>query len=198
MAAHIGFNGVPPPSTLAAQLVENISASARTSRSDESSELKGLFATIKNVKDHPESLKTLKQRIEHNHMLIYVYCRVALEAIDLEDPFLDAGRMRTEVLKALNFLRFTIKETPIVLSYKESHGVLLRKGEPLWMWLLPRVLRLLCHPKCTELDASIEGFMQYLLLVSVRNGALWDIVEPMARYIRATITGESPRQARIR
>lgn len=184
----------PPPSTLAAQLVENISSSTKSSRSDENIELKGLFAVIQRVKDKPELLKSATDRIEHNHMLIYVYCRVVLESIKLDDPFLDRAHVRTESLKAINFLRFTIKETPSVLSYQsDAHGLLYRGSEPLWVWLLPQLLRLLGHSGCLELEGSIEGFLQYMLLVVARTGSLWELTSLLGLYLRASLTGKTIR-----
>lgn len=184
-------NGGPPPSTLAAQLVENISASTKSSRSDENTELKGLFAIIQRVKDDPEILKSTDERVEHNHMLIYVYCRVVLEAINLDDPFIDRAHVRAEALKAINFLRFTIKETPSVLNYQSNkHGLMFRGEEPLWLWLLPQLLRMLGHAQCQELEGSIEGFLQYLLLVLVRSGVLWELTSSLALYLRAVLTGK--------
>ena len=186
-------NGGAPPSTLAAQLVENISASAKSSRSDESTELKGLFAVIQRVKDRPELLKSTAERIEHNHMLIYVYCRVVLESVKLDDPFLDRAHLRAEALKAINFLRFTIKETPTVLLYKADYNSLLFRGqEPLWAWLLPHLLRMLGHAQCLDLESSIEGFLQYLLLALARNAALWSSIPSVLHYLRAALTGIPP------
>lgn len=186
-----GNNG-PPPSTLAAQLVENISVSSnKSSRSDDNAELKGLFAVIQRVKDNPDLLRTPDQRLEHNHMLIYVYCRVVLAAIRLDDPVLNQPHMRAESLKALNFLRFTINETPAVLCYaSEKHGLLFRRGEPLWLWLLPQWLRMLGHPKCVELESAIEGFLQYLLLTVARISKLWQMVDPLSMYFRGCLTGK--------
>ena len=133
---NLGGAGGPPPSTLAAQLVENISASSRSARSDDNAELKGLFAVIQRVKDQPSLLRTAAQRTEHNHMLVYVYCRVVLDAARLDDdhpPLLDAARHRGEALKALTFLRFTVNETPAVLCHASAtHGLLFRGPEPLW------------------------------------------------------------------
>lgn len=187
-AAHA--HGGPPPSTLAAQLVEDISPSTKSSRSDENSELKGLFAVIQKVKDDPASLKTPNERIEHNNMLIYVYCRVVLENINLDDPFLDRAHVRSEALKAISFLRFTIKETPSVLAFRSGKsGYLFRGQEPLWIWLLPQLFKLLGHSQCLELQGSIEGFMQYLLLVVARTSALWELAFSLGLYMRATLTG---------
>lgn len=183
-------NGAPPPSTLTAQLVENISASAKSTRSDENAELKRLFAVIQRVKDHPDHLKTQAERVEHNHLLIYVYCRVVLESANLDDPFLDRAHLRTETLKAINFLRFTIKETPLVLVYRVGYDDLLFRGEePLWTWLVPQLFRLLGHPQCLDLEASIEGFFQYTLLIIARNGSLWSSSTCITHYIRSSFTG---------
>lgn len=183
-------NGGPPPSTLAAQLVEDISPSTKSSRSDENVELKGLFAKIQRIKDDPELLTTAKERVEHNHMLIYVYSRAVLESIKLDDPFLDRANVRAEVYKAINFLRFTIKETPAVLDHRVEGGKFLFRGqEPLWAWLLPQLLRMLGHAQCLDLQASIEGFLQYLLLVVSRSEALRSTIPSIGLYFRATLTG---------
>jgi serine/threonine-protein kinase ATR len=188
-----GFpNGGPPPSTLAAQLVEDISVSGKSSRHDENSELKGLFVIIQRVKENPDLLKSHQERVEHNHMLVYVYSRVVLEGLKLDDPFLDKAHVRSEALKAINFLRFTIKETPSVLVYQSAnHGLLFRGQEQLWVWLLPHILRLLGHPSCLELEGSIEGFLQYLFLVIPRSGVLWEFASSLVLYLRATLTSKS-------
>ncbi|KAJ4263990.1 serine/threonine-protein kinase M1 [Fusarium torreyae] len=182
------FAAGPPPSTLAAQLVENISASTKSSKSDENSELKGFFAIIQRVKDDPTLLKTPEDRVEHNHMLIYVYSRAVLEGIRLDDPFLDQAQVRTEGLKAINFLRFSIKETPMVLKHTvNGQEYMFRGQEPLWVWLLPQLLRLLGHAQCLELTEAIEGFLQYVMLIVAQNWSLWDMAPAYLFYLR-TIT----------
>ncbi|KAG6067261.1 hypothetical protein E4U32_004269 [Claviceps aff. humidiphila group G2b] len=180
----------PPPSTLAAQLVENISTSARSSRSDENNELKSLFALIQRVKDHPELLVSQADRVEHNHMLIYVYCRVALDGIKLDDPFVNRAHVHAEAIKAINFLRFTIKETPSVLLYKtDSEALFYRGEEPLWVWLLPHLLRFIGLDLFRELEGSLEGFMQYLFLMISRTDDLWSMGPPFVLYLRSCVAG---------
>ncbi|PHH78594.1 hypothetical protein CDD82_2953 [Ophiocordyceps australis] len=175
-----------PPSTLTAQLVENISTSTTSARSDENHELQGLFALIQRVKDNPETLTNPEQRIRHNHMLIYVYCRVALEAIRLDDPFINRANVNAELLKAINFLRFTVKETPSVLGVTgHDCGFMHRGPEPLWIWLLPHVLRFLGHAQFLELQEAIESFLCYLMLVVSRNDSLWALSDSLFLYLRA-------------
>ncbi|KAM0289256.1 hypothetical protein ACHAO9_006214 [Fusarium lateritium] len=188
------FAAGPPPSTLAAQLVENISASTKSSKSDENSELKGFFAIIQRVKDNPTLLKTPEDRVEHNHMLIYVYSRAVLEGIRLDDPFLDRAQVRTEGLKAINFLKFSIKETPAVLKHRvDGQEYMFRGREPLWVWLLPQLLRLLGHAQCLELTEAIEGLLQYTMLTVAQNWILWDIAPAFLFYLR-TITSHALHQ----
>ncbi|KAH8677021.1 hypothetical protein BGZ61DRAFT_520585 [Ilyonectria robusta] len=179
----------PPPSTLAAQLVENISASTKSSKSDENSELKGLFAIIQRVKNDPTLLKSVNERVEHNHLLIYVYTQVVLDGIKFDDPFLDRAHVRAEALKTINFLRITVKETPTVLAYKpDGEAFLYRGSEPLWVWLFPQLFRLLGHPQSIGLVESIESLVQYFLLVVAQTPALWDSAPEMVLYLRAMLS----------
>lgn len=181
----------PPPSTLAAQLVENISASTKSTRSDENAELKRLFAVIEKVKNKPEMLETAEQRTDHNHMLIYVYARVVLEGIKLDDPFSDRNHMRNEALKAINFLKVTIEETPNVLDHTtDGKQFVFRGEEPLWIWIFPKILRLLGHSRCLELTGDFEGFFQFVILVVIRTGSMWKLLPSMLLYLRETSRGE--------
>ncbi|GKT50780.1 uncharacterized protein ColSpa_10961 [Colletotrichum spaethianum] len=177
----------PPPSTLAAQLVENISASTKSTRSDENAELKRLFAVIEKVKNKPDLLKDAEQRTEHNHMLIYVYARVVLEGIKLDDPFADRNHLRNEALKAINFLKVTIEETPNVLSHTtDGKQFVFRGEEPLWIWVFPKILRLLGHSRCLDLTAPIEGFFQFVILAVIRTGSMWKLLSSITLYLRET------------
>ncbi|KAH8201173.1 hypothetical protein TruAng_004641 [Truncatella angustata] len=187
-AVNGSFLNGPPPSTLAAQLVENISASTRSSRPDETAELKKLFATIEKVKDQPELLATAAERIEHNHMLIYVYARVVLESLRWDDPFADTSLLNTEALRAVNFLRVTIKETPTVLLYCSSEQAFIFRGqEPLWLWILPKVLKMLGRERCLALTGVIEGLLQDICIVISQTTSLWPLFSDLLRYIRHII-----------
>lgn len=185
-------NGGPPPSTLAAQLVGNISTTARSSRPDETSELKRLFEAIETVKNDPDCLKTPAERVEHNHMLIYVYARVVLEGLKWDDPFADRERLKEEALKAIQFLKVTIQETPSVLNYATDGKALLYRGqEPLWVWLFPKLLRMLGHPQCLALSDSLQLFFHFVLDLAGRSAGLWNTCGPMYGYLQANFRCET-------
>ncbi|KAI1351099.1 phosphatidylinositol 3 [Xylaria sp. FL0043] len=175
----------PPPSTLAAQLVENISTSARSSRPDETAELQRLFAAIEKVKNEPGLLASHQDRVEHNHMLIYVYARVVLEGLKWDEPFANPSQLRADALRAINFLKITVNETPEVLLFTPDSGTFLFRGpEPLWIWIFPKVLKLLGNSSCADLVAPIEGFFGEVYMAAARSSNLWSHIPQFLAYLR--------------
>ncbi|RYO96297.1 hypothetical protein DL763_003270 [Monosporascus cannonballus] len=182
-------HGQPPPSTLAAQLVENISASTRSSRPDETAELSKLIGIIERVKDEPDNLKTQEERVGHNHMLIYVYARVTLEGLRWDDPFADTVHLRSEALGAINFLKVAVAETPEVLLATSDPGRFLFRGkEPLWIWIFPKVLKMLGYNSSVDLAAAIEPFFETVFSVACRSTALWPFIPQFLDYLKVNFT----------
>lgn len=180
-----GAGAQPPPSTLAAQLVVNFSASSRSSRSDDNNELRRLSATIQAVEKNPDLLKTPEDQLRHNHLLTYVFIRAVLDNIRVEDPLLEPKKPQTEILKAINFLKLIVKETPHVLEYTQKNGEFeLRGEEPLWIWLFPKFLRFLGHQRCLEASSDIEGLFRDLLTLLGSDGSLGDLSSAINCYFR--------------
>jgi len=180
----------PPPSTLAAQLVQNISTSTRSSRPDETSEMKRLLSAIEKAKINPNLVRTKQERIEHNHLLIYMCGNMVLDGLNWDDLFADQNRLRAEALKVLNFLTVTIKETPDVLGLlTDGSCFILRGKEPLWLWILPKVLKLLGHRSCLAITAAIQDLFRFILELVANNGILWNLAPPLMRYLQANLTG---------
>lgn len=190
--AHASLANGPPPSTLAAQLVENMSPSVRSSRPDETAELKKFFAIIESVSNQPAVLASHADRVEHNHMLIYVYARVVLEGPKWDDPFADRAHLRTEALRAINFIKVTVRETPEVLVVTSPGTAFIFRGEePLWLWVLPKVLKMLGHPQCLDVTAAVEGLFQELYLVICQHGFLWPLASRLRLYLRSNVNGKA-------
>ncbi|KAI1176429.1 phosphatidylinositol 3 [Nemania sp. FL0916] len=189
---------MPPPSTLAAQLVENISTSARSSRPDETAELQRLFAAIERVKNEPNLLTSQQDRIEHNHMLIYVYARVVLEGLKWDEPFADRAQLRIDATRAMNFLRITVNETPEVLLFTPESGAFLFRGdEPLWMWIFPKVLKMLGDDLCADLTSPIEGFFRELYSTAARSNSLLLHIPHFQAYLRSNFDATQSRLAEL-
>lgn len=185
------FQNHPPPSTLAAQLVENISASTRSSRPDETAELKRFFGVIEQVKNQPELLSTYEERVDHNHMLIYVYARVVLEGLKWDDLFSDKAQLQADASRALSFLKVTIKETPEVLLVSSADSSFIFRGEePLWLWIMPKVLKMLGHSQCCDLTTNIESFFHDIYQIVYDTGSLWPLIPQLSSYFRDGFNGK--------
>ena len=178
----------PPPSTLAAQLVTDIHKSRSL---DDNEELKRLTATIDQFKNNPELLQTEPDRVEHNHTLIYVCAGIVLQDLKWDDPFGKTDRLRETALKAIRFLSVTIGETPRVLNYTTDGQTLMYRGqEPLWLWVLPKVLKMLGHCHCQELEPIIVSFFERVIWLTTQQSALWDLGASLMRFLQANLAGE--------
>jgi serine/threonine-protein kinase ATR len=189
-ASNTTGEGEAPPSTLAARLVENISNSSRSSRPDDISELKRLSVIIENVKNNPGILTNDEQRLEHNHLLIYVCGGVFFESLKWEEPFEDRVKLRDEALKAITFLNVTIRETPKVLTYTTDGTTFTSRGrEPLWLWILPKVLKLLGYSKSLALTSPIESLLQHIIFLTTQNSSLWELGTSLMSYFQTNLSG---------
>lgn len=185
MALQPAADGGVPPSTLAAQLVGNIANTARSSKPDENSELKHLFETIESVKNDPGLLKTPEDHLEHNHMLIYVYACVKLDGLKWDDPFANRDHLQSEVSQTVQFLRLTILEDAAVLFLTTDGSKFLHRGrEPLWVWLFPKLLKMLGHPHCLPLSSSLESLFLFLFKCASKDGDMWHLCEPLYTYLQ--------------
>ncbi|KAK4162009.1 hypothetical protein QBC43DRAFT_216438 [Cladorrhinum sp. PSN259] len=187
-----GGGGGPPPSTLAAELVEDISgpSSSRLPNSNENAELKRLSAIIEKVKNDPTFLQTEDERVEHNHLLVYVSGALFLKGLipNDDDPFADHEKLRARALQVIHFLQATIKETPIILTRVTDGKTFLLMGyEPLWLWIIPKILHLLGHRRYLPISSSIEGLCHYIMALAERNGNLWDLGPWLMRYFQANL-----------
>ena len=181
-----------PPSTLAAQLVENISTSTsgRSARGAENDELKRLFAIIESIKNNPDLLQTPEDKIRSNHMLIYVYFRAVLDALRPDDPFLDKERIRAEGSKAIHFFKLAVVETPAVLVCSAEPDEFLSRGsEPLWTWAFPKILRLLAHPQYHELSEPMIDLCQCIFRVISSHSKLRSSLAPVIYYLKEIVVG---------
>ncbi|KAK0737526.1 hypothetical protein B0T21DRAFT_450641 [Apiosordaria backusii] len=181
--------GAPPPSTLAAQIVENISSTSRTSRSDEvTNELKHLQAIVEKYKDDPRAIKTPEEQLDYNHLLVYLIGGLSLEVLHWDDPFAKQERLHDDAKTAIGFLKDTFTETPSVLKCTTDGTKYLTRGkEPLWLWIFPRLLKILAHRRAHAISGEIEALLRYILELVERSVGLWDLGLPLMQYFQAML-----------
>jgi serine/threonine-protein kinase ATR len=187
--ANEGGDFDPPPSTMAAQLINNLSAASKP-RQSEQDELKALMAEVSNAENSGVEFATLEAKLDYKHKLIYVFSRTVLERLTGDDPFLDFQKLAGQAYEALDVFISIIKETPGVLAYVLSPDSTLqgRGQEPLWIWLFPRILALLGRLHCDTLTEKIKDFFYVSFQAVARSPKLWNLTSFFFRYLKECAT----------
>ncbi|KAK0671217.1 hypothetical protein QBC41DRAFT_344886 [Cercophora samala] len=183
-------HGAPPPSTLAAQIVENISSTSRKSHLDEASteELKHLQSRVEKYNANSEAIKTLEEQVEYNHTLVYIIGDVSLKVLHWDDPLAHQEKLHEGAISAFGFLKTTFTETPSVLKYATDGTKYLNMGEePLWLWIFPRLFRILAHRRARAIAGEIEVLFIYILELVEKNVGLWDLGLPLMQYFQVIL-----------
>lgn len=180
----------PPPSTLTAQLVEDIRVTQEREPVSQVGDVNLLLAEIEQVKRKPDLIETDEDRLRHNHLLIYVNCIVMLDRPRWQSAFNSAAK--EEVSKSMQFLKVTIKETPEVLRYRvNGDKFALRGREALWAWLLPRILPLLSHATFESIVKEIEDLAGLIATVLMQDEAQGGSFTLFVLYMNSTVDGMS-------
>lgn len=179
----------PPPSTMAAQLINNLSTTTKP-RQAEQDDLSILMKEVEDLENNAADLIEISSKIEHKHKLIYVFARAVLERLGKDDPFMNVPQLVSQASDALDIFMSTIKETPGVLDYTLQPAVALpgRGQEALWIWLFPQVLTLLGPPQYDSLIEKIKDFFYISFQAVSRSPRLWNLSSIFFCYLKDCAT----------
>ncbi|KAF2431255.1 hypothetical protein EJ08DRAFT_649062 [Tothia fuscella] len=130
----VGDN-LPPPSTIAAQIVHNRSHVAR-----QEPENKALFGEL--LQEYLKNPVIEEANVETNAQLIGVVAEAGLDVLLKDDPFAPDTLLQ-QATDSLLVIQLTIKRTPDVLLYGSNDESPNGEKPPLLLWLLPKILSLL-------------------------------------------------------
>jgi serine/threonine-protein kinase ATR len=183
----------PPQSTMAAQLINNLSSTNKPSRQNGQDDLRALWE-LSNMANSAEELSSLDLKLEYHHKLIYVFVRLVLEPLTTDDPFLDVQNVVSQASDAIDAFILAIKETPSVLAYVSAPGSFQgREHEPLWVWLFPRLLALLGRRRCDSLTEKIKDLFFVSFQAVARSPTLWYLASLFFCYLKECVTSTSTR-----
>lgn len=138
-------NNEPPPSTLAAKLVDNLSTrEPQPLKKNGPEDFKTLLAEVQSFSKIPDGQIDIKTKIDQNHKTIFLFVRIVLEPLTSEDPSAVTPQSLSTACQALQVFKKAVEETPGVLMHIADSGSSNDTGgEILWEWLLPRLLTLI-------------------------------------------------------
>lgn len=179
----------PPPSTLAAQLVNNLSNARKRPLQDSEDNFALLTSEVSNFDKNRDDHTTSEEITEHNHRTVYVITRACLDPAHSgeSDPFANKEKVLEVAGQGLDVLLGAIKETPVILVKIAELNGLVRTGRgiPLWVWLWPRLLRLLGKEGCERLWQKIREFFETAFELARKSQVeLWGLEQQFSSYLR--------------
>ena len=130
----------PPPSTLAAQLVDKYSKSSRRSQLNQSGAFRQLLEELLHIEDESGDPAPIEEtNVLVNYKLIYVLVKAGLDPLRQNNPF--DNNLLGQALNSLTVIRKTLERCPGVLSFiPVDDGTRSEPGGPLYSWLVPQLL----------------------------------------------------------
>ena len=179
-----------PSSSIAAQIVDNLTSSTRRRTPRHEAALWELTSEIlKNDLQGDASNANFDESIEVNHSLIYVIFRAGLQTLDSNNPFDPQDHDCTQGLQSLSVIDLTIRRCPVVLYVHCGHEVRNRPSGPLFLWLIPQLINLLTDKTNNEIRIAAEKTLKTALSTQRHPMASRFRLHPICKYIIGCIKG---------
>ena len=162
----------PPPSTYAAQIVDNIeNARSRSHSSSSRTHLKELLQRVLEADRRGIFDETvLDSSLEVNHKLICVIVRACLVLPTSQDPFEYEADVFDQARDSLAVIQLTIRRAPEVIWVSlEGADSYARPQGPLFLWLIPSLLNLLHQKIRTDVRDGAQRVLETAFSASRRS-----------------------------
>lgn len=176
-------NGEPPPSTLAAKIVENRSKTVQQNQP----EGKELFSKL--LQEYLADPTIEESSLETNAKLIKVVAEAGLDTLLRDDPFSRDDRIQ-QAKDSIAVIRLTIERVPTVLFYSEassSNSLSL----PLFLGLLPKVISLFGRPHLDAIQSDLTALLETCMSVGRKSTRSWQASEAIDSILRLCVDGNS-------
>jgi serine/threonine-protein kinase ATR len=164
MAPQPVTNALPPPSTIAAQIVNNANVNAQQEPGS-----KLAFAQL--LKEFLNDPTTDEPSSQLNSQLISVIAEAGLDALLKGDPFA-LDQLIEQGIDSIAAIRLSIQRRPhLLLSVRttEDDGI---PRPPLFIWLLPKLLSLLDTPNLQQIHEDVQDLLSTFVRVLSRTFSL--------------------------
>ncbi|KAI8936862.1 hypothetical protein NX059_006098 [Plenodomus lindquistii] len=172
-------NGLPPPSTIAAQILHNAS-NAHALRDAETKVSFGEL--VKEFLQHPNTDEPDPQLVA----LISVISEAGLEGLFKDDPFAQ-DQQRQQGVDSIDALRIILQQKPHLLMSLKDNDEGGSPRPPLLLWLYPKLLRLLTHKTLQFVHQPVQELLEMCFMVLFQASALWRQVGPVLQLLKSCV-----------
>ena len=189
---HPSGSGDLPPSTHAAQIVDDLANGNRGRANDGQALLQQLLREILQSDQDGQALPgAIETGIDVNYRLIYVISRAGLDVLHHENRFDRQLDLQSQALQCLAAIDLTIQRFPNVLFYVpvEIQPQDQQPQGPLFLWLVPQLANLLTRDINDQIRHGIEKTLKKAMTVQTKSLALRTRFHPVLKYIQGCIKG---------
>lgn len=173
---------LPPPSTIAAQIVHN-----RANATREEPEYQELFGKL--LQEYLKDPIVEEASLETNAQLISVVAEAGLDALRKGDPFAPDAATRRAV-DSLQVIQLTVQRSPRILFFNGSTTALDGPKPPLILWIIPKVLSLAGPRRTQTIQVHITSFLSTCINALLKSTQLWWQGKGVIHLIRTMVQGK--------
>jgi serine/threonine-protein kinase ATR len=191
MTRVLNGNGEPPPSTLAAQIVQNFETSDKRPKGNARVHLQELLHMIlEGDEDDVASQRAFDDTLEENYRLISVITKACIEPLLSENPFDEQESLRSQARDSLAVVDLTIRRSPDVLFLvPPGRSVTSSPNGPLFLWLIPHLINVITTNDETITD-GVQKVVQSVLWAQRRPCAYRHGRQCVLRYLQGCVRGK--------
>ena len=181
-------NGESPVSSLAAQLVNNLTRPEQQSRHQDREDFEQLlqiFEAEGQGHGHADPLVAKEESIK----LIDVVIKAGLDVLLRGSPFEDSKVLCERAIRSLKVIAVTLTRSPAVLygSNDEDRGV--HPMGPIYLWLVPKLVNVAFQELDQELHAAISSILGTIVSLERTVRSTSARLHPIYRYVQGCIKG---------
>ena len=178
----------PPVSTLAAQLVDNLTRGTQQSKHQDREDFEQLLRIFETDSQDERYVDDPEVR-EESIKLIDVVVKAGLDVLFRENPFEDRSHLIRQAVRSLAVIELTIRRNSELLHTATGQdGAEKRSQGPLYLWLLPKLLAIiLCE---TDEEFCFKVLRTIALLLPERKmRTKLPTLHPIKNYMQELIRG---------
>lgn len=175
-------NGNPPPSTIAAQIVNN----ASTSNGHHKPESKLAFESL--LDEFLANPSTSELDTDLNVNFISIIAEGGLDAL-LQDSLFALDQLLRLAVKSILAIKHNIQQKPHLLFTPRHDGGSGTPRPPLFLWLLPKILGLVGHANFEPIQEDLQGLLSTCLQTVSRKANLWGHAVSIQQLFRSCVSG---------
>ncbi|KAF2147721.1 hypothetical protein K461DRAFT_248608 [Myriangium duriaei CBS 260.36] len=172
----VNGNDVPPPSTYAAQLVQQHAPNAKPPPdADASTTFTQLLQAILHSDIAPETDADI------NYKVVRVVTEAGLEILPADDPFASWDVLIPQAIDSIAVIELTLRRQPGLLLFQQSGQNNNHDKAPMAIWLFASLIKASTHPKCGELAPHVERLLTVVVVSLANSLEFWQQSRSMLR-----------------